>query len=220
MKGFLPRRAVTAGLLVGPIYLLLIGMLGILEPGFSHRTSLMSLLGGVPGWRGLTFNAGVIVTGSLIIAFALGLRRVLPSILSTTIGIWLLSFGGIGLIGAGLFGCNEGCRNILVEPNLIGRLHTIASVLGGMGCGLSLVFVWQAMRCSDHWSELATPTLVAAILANFPGIVFWITLVTNSRLYSAEGFIQRMGFIVVLIWIFFAALRMRKLRTMPSEGRL
>ena len=123
----------TAGLLVGPFYLLLIGMLGILEPGFSHRTSLMSLLGGVPGWRGVTFNAGVIATGSLIIAFALGLRRVLPSILSTTIGIWLLSFGGIGLIGAGLFGCNEGCRNILVEPNLIGRLHTIASVFGGMG---------------------------------------------------------------------------------------
>lgn len=219
MNGFLHRTAVAAGLLVGPFYLLLITLLGILEPGFSHRTSLMSLLGGVPGWRGVTFNAGVIMTGALIIVFAMGLRRVLPSITSSTIGFWLLSTGGIGLIGAGLFGCNEGCRNILVEPNFVGRLHTIGSLLGGMGCGLSLVFLWRAIRRSDNWPEVATPTLVAAILANLPGVVFWMTLFANSRLYSVEGLIQRIGFIVVLIWIFFAALRMRKPRNKPSEGR-
>ncbi len=219
MTGTVSRTAVVAGLLVGPFYLLLITALGILEPGFSHRTSLMSLLGGVPGWRGITFSAGVIVTGALIFAFALGLRRVLPSILSSTIGSWLLAAGGMGLIAAGLFSCNEDCQNILVEPNLFGRLHTVASLLGGMGCGLSLVFFWQAIRRSTNEPELATPTFVAAILANLPGIVFWMTLLMNARLYSVEGYIQRVGFIVVLIWIFFAALQMQKLRAQPFECR-
>jgi hypothetical protein len=163
------------------------------------------------------FSAGVTMTGTLIIAFAQRLRRVLPSIPSSTIGVWLLTSGGIGLIGAGLFACNEGCRNILVEPNLVGRLHTIASLLGGSGCGLSLFFLWGAIRHSDTWRAFSTSTLVAAILANFPGVVFWMTLFTNSRFYSVEGYIQRMGIIVVLIWIFFAALRMRKLLARQVE---
>ena len=219
MSGCLSRTAVAAGLLVGPFYLLLIIVLGGLEPGFSHSTSLMSLLGGVPGWRGLTFSAGVALSGALVIAFALGLRRHLPSNRGSTIGFWLLTIGGIGLIGAGVFSCNEGCRNILVEPSLIGRLHTIASFAGGLGCGLSLFFLWGSIRHSDTWQAFATTTFVAAILANFPGIVFWITLFTNSRLYSVEGFIQRMGIIVVLIWIFFAALRMREMHVQQIRGR-
>lgn len=219
MNGCVSRIAVAAGLLVGPFYLLLIVVLGVFEPGFSHRTSLMSLLGGVPGWRGFTFSAGVAVTGALVIAFALGLRRHLPLIPSSTVGFWLLATGGMGLIGAGVFSCNEGCRNILVEPNLIGGLHTVASLFGGLGCGLSLFLMWGATRHSDNWREFATSTLVAAILANLPGIVFWMTLFTNSRLYSLEGLIQRMGFVVVLIWIFFAALRMRNLRVRRSRIR-
>lgn len=206
----LPTRwASAAGIVAAPFYLALIIVLGALEPGFSHRTSLMSILGGVPGWRGMMFNLGVAATGVLVVVVAVGLRRRLPSIVSSVIGIGLLAVGGLGLIGAGLFSCNESCRNILIEPDLTGRLHTVASLFRGLGCGLSLFFLWAAMRRSDVWNDVAGSTLATAILANVPGMVFWVTLLADMRLYSVEGLIQRVGFIVVLVWIFFIARRMR-----------
>lgn len=200
----------AAGLLAAPFYLTLIIVLGALEPGFSHRTSLMSELGGVPGMRGLAFNLGVAATGLCVIAFAIGLRRRLPAKMTARIGFGLLVIGGVGMIGAGVFHCNEGCRNILIEPDLSGRLHMIMSLLAGMGTGLALLFAWATMRGTEKWQGFATPTLVAAILANLPGITFWITISTGFRLHSVEGMIQRLGLVVVLIWIFLVAAQLRR----------
>ncbi len=211
MNDTVNRWAVAAGLLAAPFYFTLIVTLGALEPGFSHLSTPMSVLGGVPGVRGLAFNFGVAATGVFVIAFGIGLRRQLPLKMTAKIGFGLLVISGLGLIGAGYFHCNEGCRNILTEPDLVGRLHIIMSLLAGMGTGLAPLFVWAAMRGSEKWKGLVTPTLAMAILANLPGITFWITISTGFRLFSVEGLIQRLGFIVVLIWIFFVAARLWRL---------
>ena len=171
----------------------------------------MSILGGVPGVRGLAFNFGVATTGMLMIAFGIGLWRQLPPRISARIGFGLFVIGGLGLIGAGYFHCNEDCRNILTEPDLVGRLHIIFSLLAGMGTALAPFFFWVAMRHNEKWKGVAIPTLMAAILANLPGITFWITIFTGYRLESVEGLIQRLGFVVVLIWIFFIAARLWRL---------
>jgi len=60
---------------------------------------------------------------------------------------------------------------------------------------------------SEQWKDLAKPTLVAAVRANLTGITFWITIATGFRPYSVEGPIQRLGFAIVLIWIFMVAVR-------------
>lgn len=205
------RWPAAAGLLAAPFYLTLVVVLGALEPGFSHLTTLMSTLGGIPGVRGLAFNLGVATTGVLVIAFGIGLRRQLRPKMSAKLGFALLVIGGLGLNGAAYFHCNEGCRNILTQPGLVGRLHMVSSLLAGMGTGLAPIFVWAAMRGNEDWKGLATATLVTALLANLPGITFWITIATGFRLYSIEGLIQRLGFVVVLIWIFFVAARLWRL---------
>ncbi|MEO1241877.1 MAG: DUF998 domain-containing protein [Pseudomonadota bacterium] len=207
------RLCLIAGLLALPFYLALILILGALEPGYSHLTMTMSALGGVPGARGLAFNLGVGVTGVLIIAFAMGLRRgLLPGWL-TQAGTVCLVIGGVGLIGAALFHCNPDCRNVLAEPTLVGRIHMITSLLGGMFSALAPFFLWASMRRDGRWRSFAAPTLAAGILANVPGIVFWMTIATGHRLYAVEGIIQRTGFIVVLIWIVMAAIEIRKRRS-------
>jgi hypothetical protein len=211
MKDNVHRWLLIAGLLTAPFYLILIILLGALEPGFSHLTKPMSILGGVTGVRGLVFNFGVAMTGMFVIAFGMELRRQLPTKMTAKIGFGLLLIGGAGLIGAGYFHCNAGCTNILAEPDLVGRLHTIMSLLAGMGTALAPFFVWAAIRGNEKWKGLARPTLVAAILANLPGITFWIMIATGLRLYSVEGLIQRLGFVVVLIWIFFIAIRLWRL---------
>lgn len=198
---------IIPGLLAAPFYLILIIILGELEPGFSHLTKPMSLLGGVSGIRGLVFNTGVAITGMLVIIFSYGLWRQLPAKTSANIALGLFIMGGVGLIGAGVFHCNEDCKNILIDPNLIGQLHALVSLLAGMGTGLALFFVWSAMRKSETWKIFSTPTLLAAILANVPGIIFWITFATGFRLDSIEGLIQRLGFIITLIWMFYVAIK-------------
>ncbi|MDH3639047.1 MAG: DUF998 domain-containing protein [Gammaproteobacteria bacterium] len=188
------RWATTAGLLTAPFYLTLIIVLGALEPGFSHRTSLMSTLGGVPGLRGFAFNLGVAATGILVITFTVGFERQLPPRWTARVGSSLLVIGGLGLIGAGVFNCNQDCRNIFAEPDFVGRLHIVASFFAGLGTALAPLFVWAAMRNSANWEKFAAPTLVAAILANLPGITFWLTMLSGYRLYSVEGLVQRLGF--------------------------
>ena len=207
------RWSAAAGLFAAPFYLTLISVLGALEPGFSHLTVPMSILGGVPGARGLVFNLGVAATGVFVVGFGIGLRRRLPPKMSARVGFALLMVGGLGLLGAAYFHCNEGCRNILTQPDLVGRLHIVFSLLGGMGTGLAPVFVWAAVRGSEEWKGLARPTFVAALLANLPGITFWITIATGYRLHSIEGLIQRLGFVVVLTWIFFVAARLWRLES-------
>lgn len=211
------RWAAASGMLAAPFYLTLIIVLGALEPGFSHSTSLMSMLGGVPGLRGLAFNVGVGITGMLAVTFAVGLARQLPRGWAARVGSALLLIGGLGLIGAGAFHCNEDCRNILAEPDFVGRLHIVASLLAGLGNGVSLFFIWAAMRNSATWEKSAAPTLVAAILANLPGIAFWLTILTGHRLHSIEGLVQRAGFVIVLIWMVFVARRLTQQNTLGKH---
>ncbi|MEO1137258.1 MAG: DUF998 domain-containing protein [Pseudomonadota bacterium] len=211
-RGVWVRFSNYAGLIALPFYLALILVLGALEPGYSHLTMTMSALGGVPGARGLAFNLGVGVTGSLIIVFAIGLRRRLSPGWLTQAGAFCLIVGGGGFIGAALFHCNPDCRNVLAEPTPVGRIHMITALFGGMFSALAPLFFWGAMRRDGQWRTFATPTLMTGILANLPGVAFWITIATGYRLYSIEGLIQRLGFIFVLIWMFVATIEFRARR--------
>lgn len=215
-KGVWDRFASYAGLIAFPFHVALILILGALEPGYDHRTMTMSALGGVPGARGLAFNLGVGFTGVLIIAFAIGLQRRLSPGWLAQAGTVCLTAGSLGLIGAALFHCNPDCKNVLAEPTLVGRIHMITSLFGGMFSALAPFFFWASMRQDDRWQSFAALALAAGILANIPGIVFWATIATGHRLYSVEGIIQRMGLIVVLIWIFWTA---RTFRTFDKLAR-
>ncbi len=64
-----------AGIVAPILYISVATILGLLEPGYSHRTMMMSILGGVGGLRGAAFNIGLTLTGTLLIAFAFGLQR-------------------------------------------------------------------------------------------------------------------------------------------------
>lgn len=213
MKSTASKALTVTGMLAAPFYLILIVVLGELEPGFSHLTDPMSLLGGVPGIRGLIFNAGVAFTGVLVIIFGLMLWRQLTATISAKIAFGLLITGGLGLIGAGALHCDEGCKNVLLEPDLVGQLHAMVSFLAGMGTGLAPFFFWAAMRKNDQWKSFAPPTLIAAIFANIPGIIFWSTFLTGYKLESTGGLIQRLGFLITLIWMFYIAINRWRWKT-------
>lgn len=198
-----------AGIIAPIIYFKIVIILGLLEPGYSHMTKMMSILGGVGGIRGLTFNFGISLVGILIILFAIGLHKSINGGNGSKIGPTLLTLGGIGLIASGYFHCNLNCTNILVENNLIGSIHMFSAFIAGMCLSIAPFFIFARLKKDPLWKKYTLLTLITGIIANIPGIIFWITLAT-TRFPAIEGLIQRLGIVFVLIWIEIMGLKMLK----------
>ncbi|MEO8032769.1 MAG: DUF998 domain-containing protein [Gemmatimonadota bacterium] len=94
------RLLLLGGVLAGPFYVLVgLGQI-LLRPGFDiHRHALSLMSNGNLGWIQV---GNFIISGCLVIAGALGVRRALAPGRAGTWGPLLLGVYGLGLIGAGL----------------------------------------------------------------------------------------------------------------------
>ncbi len=95
------RALLACGAAAGPLYLSLgIGQL-LLRDGFDMRRHALSLMSnGSFGWVQVT---SFILSGCLVVAGALGMRKLLRGQPAGTWGPILLAVYGLGLIGSGLF---------------------------------------------------------------------------------------------------------------------
>lgn len=95
------RALLTCGLVAGPLYVA-VGLFQMaIRDGFDIRRHALSLLSnGDLGWIQTT---NFLVTGVLLIAGAVGLRRTLRGERGGTWGPLLIGLYGLGLIGAGFF---------------------------------------------------------------------------------------------------------------------
>ena len=168
--------SILAGLVAPIFYIVLVSVLGLLEPNFSHRTDMMSLLGGVKGIRGLVFNVGVVVTGFLLIAFAYGLHQNINKGVGSKIGPILIVLAGLGLFGSGIFSCNTNCLNVIETRTTIGILHMISAFVSGSCFAISPFFIFFRMKKDPLWKKYRSFTLAIGVLSNLPGIVLWVSI--------------------------------------------
>jgi len=95
------RRLLTAGLVAGPLYLLVGSVEALTRSGFDPTRDDWSLLSnGELGWIHIAL---FVTTGLLTIAGAIGMRRALAGGRASTWGPLLVGLYGLGLIGAGIF---------------------------------------------------------------------------------------------------------------------
>lgn len=95
------RALLAGGAIAGPIYVVAALIQGVTRQGFDLLRHDVSLLAnGALGWIQI---ANFLLTGALVVACAVGARRVLPAGRRTTWGVALLGLYGIGLICAGVF---------------------------------------------------------------------------------------------------------------------
>ncbi|MFC1976142.1 DUF998 domain-containing protein [Chloroflexota bacterium] len=204
-----------AGVIVPILYISVAMIMGLLEHGYSHRTMMMSILGGVGGWRGAAFNLGLVLTGTLLIAFAFGLHRGINQGRGNRIGLVLLVIAGVGLMGSAYFYRDLGCVNVIQEPDYRGQMHMLFAFFTGLSFAFSPIPFFFSLKKDPRWENYRAVTLAAAILANIPGIIFWITMFT-TRLPEWEGIIQRLGLLFPLIWVEVMAIQLLRLSKKES----
>jgi hypothetical protein len=128
------QALLACGVLAGPLYIAAALIQGLTREGFDlvrHDVSLLS--NGDLGWIQIT---NFLVTGMLVIAGAVGMRRAMHSDLGRTWSPLLIGIYGLGLIGAGIFVAdpmNGFPSGTPADANTIsshGLLHFITGALG------------------------------------------------------------------------------------------
>lgn len=198
---------IWAGIIAPIFYIIMVTILGFLEPSFSHQTHMMSILGGVRGIRGVAFNLGVVITGALLVVFSLGLHRNINQGKGSKAGPLLIIIGGVALFGTAIFSCNVDCTNVFKARTLVGELHMVFALIAGASLSIAPLFIYFRIKHDVKWKSYCRFTLMAGVLANLPGIVMWISFFT-IRISEWEGVIQRLGLLFPLIWIFITSCRM------------
>jgi hypothetical protein len=203
------------GVLAGPLYVIVVLAQALLRPGFSLAHDDASLLSnGSLGWIQI---ANFLVTGAMVIAFAIGMRRAMTGGRSALWGPLLIGVYGLGLIAAGIFvadpmygfppGTAAGRPAVITTH---GILHIAAAGIGFL-CLVAACFALARRfaregRRSWMWFSLATGI---AFLAAFAG------LASGS---DSPVIVLAFWAALLLAWAWIAALSVRLYRQVSSQS--
>jgi hypothetical protein len=206
------RALLLCGVAAGPLYII-VGLAQMLtREGFDIRLHALSLLSnGAFGWIQI---ANFLLSGALVIAGAVGIRRLLQSGRGGVWGPILLGAYGVGLIGAGAFVADPGRGfppGTPMEVTGITSAGVLHFVFGGIGfyALIAACFVF-ARRFAGlgrwPWAAYSSFTGIGFLLA-FAGIASGSTSSAVMLTFYAA---------VAWIWIWHSALSM----TLLSEARV
>ncbi|HTK11608.1 MAG TPA: DUF998 domain-containing protein [Ktedonobacteraceae bacterium] len=212
-QSFITQLLLACGVVAPLLFLAVLLIEGAIRSGYSAWVYSVSLLALTD--RGWVQTSNFLLYGCLILWFALGVRRALPSGKGSTWGPLLLGIYGLGLIIAGLFvtdplpGYPPGTPDDL-PMTLFGLVHMLGAFLG-VGALTAALFVFAGrFQANASWRGWALPTRAAGIL--FPGL-FLLTMA--AELGVPAGFVQRLAVIVGWSWITCFAFKL--VRMHPNE---
>ena len=209
-SGTSPRSAVkmtkallSCGLVAGPLFVLVVVVQIVTRAGFDfgrHPISLLSL--GELGWIQI---ANFVVSGLLVIAFAVGIRRVWHSGRGATWGPLLVALYGLGLVIAGVFSAEPALGFPPGTPEGIPTTFGLNVLLHGVGFllafgSVTIAALVVAVRDMEirmrRWALYSAITAVATV-----ALIAWPFQETASVRYFAAS-------VVVWIWTTMIALRL------------
>lgn len=177
-------------------------------PGFSHRTTFISVLGatGAPSARLMNFG-GFLPYGVLVIALASALHRSLRSAVGGWLGPMLLGVYGLAYVALAFAPCDYGCA--AVTPSLHHRIHFLLGDLIVVAAVAAPVALYSRMLDDAAWSSLAPATLV------LPASAWLVFSVPMSGLPGAVR--QRLWLLLLFVWIELVSVRLFRMR--GGDGR-
>jgi hypothetical protein len=204
----LSRALLVCGLIAGPLYTIVGVLQMFIRPGFDIRRHALSLLSnGDLGWIQIT---NFLVTGLLVIAGAIGMRRVLRGSQGGTWGPILLGLYGLGLIGAAFFpadpalGFPPGTPADATAISARGVLHFICGGIGFLGL-IAACFVFArrfAGQKQTGWAIYSAAT----------GVIFFAAFFGIASGSQGAGVIA-FAIAVVIAWVWVSLMAARLLGT-------
>lgn len=188
--------------IIGPIfYTIVLITLGLLRPGYSHITQSMSELGEVGGPNAIVMNTiGFPLLGLLLIAFAIGLHRGISEGKGSILGPSLVMLSGVGLIGSGIFPCDQGC----VDVTIISKIHSISATIAAFAMIFAAFAISYRVRNDHLWEDYHLYSLLTGV----------VTAIVASAYMVFEpwlGVFQRLSMSVSLLWIEVMAIQLLRL---------
>ena len=203
------RALLACGVVGPPLFVIVFLIEGAIRPGYDAlRYPVSSLSIGATGW---TQAANFLVTGLLILAFAVGLRRALRPGVGARWAPLLIGMAGIGLIGAGIFttdpvfGYPSDVPLALAQFSTHGQLHDLFSALVFLGLPIACFVLtrrfatvgqpgWAYYSASTGVCMLGAFVLAAVGFRQTPGFVDY------------AGVYQRLSIIIGWTWMTLLAL--------------
>jgi hypothetical membrane protein len=202
------RSLLGYGMVAGPFYVVASVVEGLTRPGFNfarHDWSLLAL--GRHGWIHVTV---LVLTGVMVMAVAVGIRREARAHRQGVATGWLLGAYGLGMVGAGIFVADPAAGFPLGTPEAAtasmswhGALHFL---FGGVGflavVGCCLLFARRFFtEGSRNWAWFSVATGVL-FLAAFAGIA------TGGATSSAGVLAFTAAVLLVWAWLFAVSRRL------------
>jgi hypothetical membrane protein len=211
-------RLLLAGGVIGPLLFIVVFFVeGAMRPDYNpwrHYVSALSL--GERGWVQIT---NFIICGTLILGFAIGLKRVLQPGKGSTWGPILLGAIGLGLIGSGIFVMDPDLGYPPGAPATQTVHGTIHLLLGAVVFSAlpAVCFVLARRFAADPaWRGWTLYSLVNGALL--------IALIITQKVAALStdpnmpiGLLQRLALIVGFIWISLLAFQL--MRQEPPSSR-
>ena len=170
---------------------------GLLQPGYSHYSQVMSVLaarGSSTEWFARV--GGWCVPGLLTAGFGFFLLKNVSRSKVAVSAALLVIVNGLGRFSGGVFNCDPGCQP--VDPSVSQRIHNPSTVIAylalGVACGL---WAFSAKKIVvPRW--FGWYSLTSAIL----GLGFFAALVASALMtHGGVGLFQRLSFGILNLWI-------------------
>ena len=204
------KTLLACGVIAGPLFVLVFLVEGATRIHYDPlRHPVSSLAFGDAGW---TQRANFLVTGLLMLAFAIGLWRALRPLGGSTWGPLLVGACAVGLLGAGIFvadpmnGYPPGTPDKRLDYSTHGVLHDLFSTPFFLGLPLAcFVFSrWSAAWGKRGWTTYSAVTgvvVVGAFILSSAGFG------QAEGLVNVAGLFQRVTLIVGFGWLTLLAVR-------------
>ena len=208
------RLLLWCGVLAGPFFTIVWFLQGLTRPGYDPlKYTISSLSAGELGWIQI---ANFLITGSLILAFAVALRQLLQEPSGSVWGPILIGLVGVGLIGAGLFvtdplnGYPPGTPILPTERTTHGILHDLFGIPVFLGLPIA-GFVFGrlfARRGESNWAWYSRLSGIGMFAVFFIARLGFRMLETNPALAENFGLLQRITLIIGFTWLTLLAVHM------------
>jgi hypothetical membrane protein len=205
---------------IGPVLFIVAFLIeGATRPDYSalrHPVSSLSI--GDLGWMQI---ANFIISGSLLVAFAVGLGRALPPSGRVAWGSLLIGLVGVGLIGSGIFvtdplsGYPPGTPLIPTDRSVHGILHDLFGIPVFLGLPIAC-FVFSRRFAREGERGWATYSLLTGIAMFGVFILARLGFRQTPGFADFGGLFQRITIIIGFAWI--ALLALRSLREKPAAA--